>query len=231
MVDDRLRSQLLSRSRWRNARWFVIAPHADDETLGCGALIAEAAQNGRLAGVAFLTDGGGSHPTGSAQDRDRLVARRQQEARAALRILAPQAQPPIFLAWEDAAPYPTTAKARTHTVTRLLAFCRTHRVDAIAVTGRAEPHCDHVAAFEIADAVAKAATRPTFVFEYKVWATQRPGPDYDVVRTAPMQLGHRRRALAQHRSQLTPIFGAGFCVPEPMRKMPTSDLLYLKARG
>lgn len=231
MVDDRLRSRLLSRSRWRNARWLVIAPHADDETLGCGALIVEAAQEGRLAGVAFLTDSGGSHATETARDRKRLIALRQQEARSALRILAPHAQPPMFLAWKDAAPYPPTAKARADTLARLLAFCRTQRVDAIAVTGRHEPHCDHVAAFEVATALANAAARPTAVFEYKVWAKQYGGPEFSVLRTAPMPLGNRRRALAQHRSQLTPLFGPGFIVPEPMRTMPTSDLLYLKARG
>ena len=229
MVEESLRSQLLSRSRWRNARWLVLAPHADDETLGCGALIDEAARADRLAGVAFLTDGGGSHPHESEHDRRRLIAVRVQEARAALRILAPDAQAPIFLAWPDANPHGHETKARAATVMRLAAFCRSRRVDAIAVTGRDEPHCDHVAAFEVARAVAATAARPTAIFEYVVWAKAPPGADFAVLRTAGMNLARRQRALAQHRSQLTPIYGAGFLVPGSMRRMPAADLLYSKA--
>ena len=51
---------MLAASPWRGARWLVIAPHPDDETLGAGALIHHAAARNRLGGVVFLTDGGGS---------------------------------------------------------------------------------------------------------------------------------------------------------------------------
>jgi LmbE family N-acetylglucosaminyl deacetylase len=226
LVENRLRSRLLSRSRWRDARWLVLAPHADDETLGCGALIYETAKAGRLSGVAFLTDGSGSHPCETASAKRQLIARRQQEARAALRHLAPSVQRPIFLAWPDANPHAGSARARAATVARLAAFCRTERVSAIAVTGRDEPHCDHVAAFEVVDQVSKTASRPIAVFEYVVWAKHPPGPDFAVVRTASMPLGGRNVALAQHRSQLTPALGDGFRVPGPMLRMPASDLLY-----
>ena len=230
MVDGGLRSELLARSRWRRARWLVVAPHADDETLGCGALICETATAGSLAGVAFLTDSGGSHPCKTSLDRRRLIALRRQEARAALRVLAPQSKPPLFLSWPDAAPHPHAAQERQATIARLAAFCRTSQVDAIAVTGRDEPHCDHVAAFEVATAVAAAAMRPTAVFEYIVWAKHRPGRDFAVVRTAPMALSRRHSALAWHRSQLTPIHGDGFRVPATMLRMPASDLLYTQVR-
>ncbi len=39
----------------------VLAPHPDDESLGCGALLA-AAFAGKGARVVCLTDGSGSHP-------------------------------------------------------------------------------------------------------------------------------------------------------------------------
>jgi hypothetical protein len=35
---------------WRSLRWLVLAPHADDETLGAGALIAQAEATGHFAG-------------------------------------------------------------------------------------------------------------------------------------------------------------------------------------
>src|SRR3984893_10953906 len=40
----------------------VVAPHPDDETLGCGGLIALASQLGRNIQVVVISDGVGSHP-------------------------------------------------------------------------------------------------------------------------------------------------------------------------
>ena len=65
----RLATLALERSPWRSARWLVIAPHADDETLGAGALIHQAAEAGRLAGVviaAIRTTCGSAKPCASA---------------------------------------------------------------------------------------------------------------------------------------------------------------------
>lgn len=219
---------MLARSRWRNARWLVIAPHADDETLGCGALICETAHAKRLAGVAFLTDGSGSHSCETKAAKMQLIALRKQEARAALRVLAPSLRAPLFLAWPDATPYLHSSRERSTTIAWLAAFCRSQKVDAIAVTGRDEPHCDHVAAFEVAKAISTAAGRRIAIFEYVVWAKDRPGREFTVVRTAHMALGRRKHALAQHRSQLTPLHGNGFRVPAAMLRMPASDLLYTR---
>src|SRR5690606_16204888 len=44
----------------------VIAPHPDDESLGCGGLIAALAADGRAVQVVFVTDGAGSHPNSAA---------------------------------------------------------------------------------------------------------------------------------------------------------------------
>ena len=43
-------------------RPLVLAPHADDESLGCGGLLAQAVAAGLQPGVLVLTDGAGSHP-------------------------------------------------------------------------------------------------------------------------------------------------------------------------
>ena len=65
----------------------VLAPHPDDESLGCGGLIAAALAAGRRLGVVFLSDGAASHPGHPAAA---LRAMREAEARAALtRLGAP----------------------------------------------------------------------------------------------------------------------------------------------
>ncbi len=60
----------------------VIAPHADDETLGCGGLVAQLAAGGAAVRVLYLTDSAGAPP-----GEPGLAARRAAEAAAAIAIL------------------------------------------------------------------------------------------------------------------------------------------------
>jgi LmbE family N-acetylglucosaminyl deacetylase len=209
------------------ARWIVLAPHADDETLGCGALIANAAERGVLAGVVILTDGAGSHSHSDHASRARLIAARRHEATLAMRRLAGTSVPtPIFLGWPDAHPYQPGSAAFERTCHTLGAICRRERVDAMAVTAQHEPHCDHEAAFQVAHTVAATAIRRIMLYEYIVWADGPPTKPYRAVRTRPMALGRRNQALAAHRSQISPLFGEGFRLSPAKMRMPACDVLY-----
>ena len=64
----------------------VVAPHPDDETLGCGGLISLLAQNGSAFYIVFVTDGSASHRNSRAWPSARLAAQREQEARNALAL-------------------------------------------------------------------------------------------------------------------------------------------------
>ena len=65
----------------------VLAPHPDDESLGCGGLIAEHHARGHDVHVLVLTDGTGSHPHSREYPPTRLAALRMGEARDAIRAL------------------------------------------------------------------------------------------------------------------------------------------------
>ena len=65
----------------------ILAPHPDDESLGCGGLIAACVAAGRPPLVAVLTDGAGSHPNSRTYPPDRLRAVRAQEVRTAVGML------------------------------------------------------------------------------------------------------------------------------------------------
>jgi LmbE family N-acetylglucosaminyl deacetylase/glycosyltransferase involved in cell wall biosynthesis len=74
----------------RTASALVLAPHFDDEVLGCGGLIAQLAADGAAVRVLFLTDGGGGEERAGDQaggDRDAYRLRRRGEAAAALATL------------------------------------------------------------------------------------------------------------------------------------------------
>lgn len=90
-------------------RLLVLAPHCDDETLGVGGAIVDAAARGARVRVVFLTNGDGSRSTQIAEDARHLrrntfrqIARmRQQEALAALARLGVGAEHVIFLGYPD----------------------------------------------------------------------------------------------------------------------------------
>lgn len=223
-----VRIEPIAESAWAEARWLVLAPHPDDETLGAGALIATQAAAGRLAAVVFLTDGAASHPHTDATSRARLIALRRDEACAALAELC-DGRPPeiVFLDWPDAQTDAVDEVVAGRDIGRLVDLCDTGGVTALAVTGRHEPHCDHVAAARLARAVVNATTRPLELFEYLVWAPTPPPNARRAIRTGAMSTARRTRALDHHRSQLTDLLGPGFRLDPARRDMPATDVLYL----
>lgn len=223
MVSAHLTANSLSSRPWRDLRWLVIAPHPDDETLGAGALIHQAAREKRLAGIAYLTDGSGSHPASAGR---KLITARKREAALALRRLAGGPVDTLHLGWRDASPANPGDALFDRTCRQLAALCDKRRVDAIAVTALHEPHCDHAAAARLAYAVRDTSRRLLRVAEYIVWA-ERPLPGGGArFRTRPMPAGLRRHALAAHRSQTGASQGPGFRLPRAFRRMPTTDILY-----
>ena len=221
----------LSAWPWRGLRWMILAPHPDDETLGAGALIAQAASTGRLAGIVYLTDGSGSHPAPQSGQR-KLVGIRKREAATALhRLTTSRALAPVHLGWKDAGPVQPGDPCFNRSARMLAALCVRWNVDALAVTGLHEPHCDHAAAATLAYAAQRAAKRRVLVAEYVVWAAPPDHATHRTIGTASMAVGRRRHALRAHRSQLTASQGPGFRLPADRQHMPARDILYLRRRA
>ncbi len=81
----------------------VLAPHPDDESLGCGGMIAAACEAGTPPVVVFVTDGAASHP---GSRRFGATARRdirEQEARRAAAALGLAEDRLVFLRLPDGA--------------------------------------------------------------------------------------------------------------------------------
>ncbi len=70
-----------------NCRAVIIAPHPDDEVLGCGGLMRQLAQLERPILLVSVTDGTASHPDSALWPVARLSAIRPQESAQALSIL------------------------------------------------------------------------------------------------------------------------------------------------
>ena len=132
----------------------VLAPHPDDESLGCGGLIALAAAQGRQVHVAVLTDGTGSHTGSVRYPAPRLAALREAEAAEAVTRLGLPVSALHFLRLPDRyAPHDGPAfDAAVDRVRGLLGACS---AATVLTTWRGDPHGDHLAA----SLIARAAVR------------------------------------------------------------------------
>jgi LmbE family N-acetylglucosaminyl deacetylase len=184
----------------------LLAPHPDDESLGCGGLLAAAVQAGRAVAVVFVSDGGASHPCSRRYPRPALRRLREGEALDALAALGLPATAARFLALPDAA-VPDAGPDFEAAVAAILAATGAVAAGTLLATWGQDPHCDHQATDAMA---AEAARRRPGLrrLAYPVWGHRLP-PDRPISGGGPRgarldivaQLPAKRRAIAAHRSQ------------------------------
>lgn len=184
----------------------VLAPHPDDESLGCGGLIATCVAAGRAPLVVVLTDGAGSHPNSRAYPPDRLRAVRRQEVRDAMSCVGLPLDRIAFLSEPDTAA-PTDGPRFDAVVAQLTGLIgQEPGCTAILASWRHDPHCDHEAASLIAAAVAEATGIRNVA--YPVWGWTLPA---DSLVAGPSPSGWRlnvgafqsakQAAIQAHKSQ------------------------------
>ena len=183
----------------------IIAPHPDDESLGCGGLIASCCAAGLPPIVLVTTDGAGSHPGSRAFPPARLCAVRQQEARSAVAELGLPPGRIAFLGLQDTRS-PLDGPALDQAATSVIELVQKHGIATILSTWQHDPHCDHLSAHRIAAAAAKVTTVGHLA--YPVWGLTLM-PDAELPGPAPIgmrldiatHLPAKRRAIAAHLTQ------------------------------
>lgn len=208
----------------------ILAPHPDDESLGCGGAIAACCQAGRPPIVAVLTDGGMSHPESKSFSREQLVRLREAEAREATSVLGLPQDRLIFLREPDTKA-PREGEAFERVVGQLTKLILGFGGSGIIAPWRLDPHCDHEAAALIAAEVA-ARLRIRHV-EYPVWGWLLPPEQIiDAGTAAGWRLDitcHRTRklkAIAAYRSQYGELISddpCGFTLPSELLKALTGN--------
>ena len=73
--------------RGRKDNLVIISPHPDDDVLGAGGVMIEAAEKGRAVFSVTVTDGRGSPRKGPVISDEEMVERRQKESMAALKVV------------------------------------------------------------------------------------------------------------------------------------------------
>lgn len=187
----------------------IVAPHPDDETFGCGLLIADAMRGGVAVAVVVLTDGAASHPNSQAWPAARLAALRRGETRRALGRLGARRAVVRFLPWRDGH---LTVDGSALALRRVLVGLR---AEVVLVSSPADHHPDHRAAYRLtATAVRGTATR---LATYAVWSRLAAAP---AKRSRDPHIGAKHRAIMAHRSQIGP-----YIADDPAGFTFTADLL------
>lgn len=147
----------------------IVAPHADDETLGCGALLAALAAQGHPVHVVFVSDSADAGWSAAATRAER-AALRHNEALAALRELGLSADHAAFLAAPDGALDRLSPEAHAATISQFSAVLARVRPARVFLPLLGEGSTEHDAAVWLAgEAIACAGIAPV-VWEYPVWA-------------------------------------------------------------
>ena len=186
----------------------VVAPHPDDETLGCGGLIALASRLCRNIQVVVISDGVGSHPNSRLYPPDKLRDLREGETRAALSALGAVGENLTFLRLPDRFVPSHGPDARRAAATIANVACAIDAT-ALAVTWPHDPHCDHLAAWHLVRQACLRLHGGIRLLTYPIWGHTLP-PDTTFER-AP--IGHRldvssvvdskRKAIRAHVSQVS----------------------------
>ena len=198
----------------------LLAPHPDDETLGCGCAIAALTDLGQRVQVVVITDGSKSHPGSATYHPSRLAQTREGEVTEALRILTDgRGPPPIFLRYPDMFA-PDGDVAAELAAQRILAMM-VPSTRSIWATWEGDPHPDHGRTARI---MAKLGGHVPEVarWSYPIWGRFRrdeaPVDPLRIVRLQPNgHLARKRLALAAHRTQMSGLITdcpGGFVMPK-----------------
>lgn len=186
----------------------VLAPHPDDEVLGCGRLIAQAARRRMGLAVVVLTDGQASHPQSDRFDAKERGRIRRGESRHGLGRLGAHRVALHFMGARD---------GRLSQEQRPLALAlRLQRLRArmILCSSPLDHHPDHQAAWSLAAGVAARLGIPARA--YRVWSGIASNA---IARAGGPGAAAKAWAMRAHRSQSGALdMGdpSGFCF-EPMQ--------------
>jgi LmbE family N-acetylglucosaminyl deacetylase len=152
----------------------VFAPHQDDETIGCGGLIARKRHEGLPVHVVFITDGSLSHPEHPELTPADIAALRRTEAFQALAILGVESSAVHFLDERDGSLKNLSPTNRDALVGKLAALLDDIRPDEIFLPCHHDGSDEHTATFTcIRDALRRSPRQPK-VWQYPVWAWWKP---------------------------------------------------------
>ena len=211
----------------------VVAPHPDDETLGCGGTIALLVKAAVSVEIIFVTDGSASHPSHPTYSPEQIGALRAEEARVATGILGVDWSKVTFIGAKDGTLASMDEASSRSIVDALSAALRRVSPEAVVLPCRGDGSSEHDAAFACVRRALRQASASPRVLEFPVWAWRNPTRLVRPLLTSRRvwravlgrQIDTKIAALASYASQTRPLppetkpvipedFASEFTVPE-----------------
>ncbi|HEY2842878.1 MAG TPA: PIG-L family deacetylase [Bryobacteraceae bacterium] len=212
----------------------VVAPHQDDETIGCGGALALQVRSGSAAAIVMVHDGADGHDD-VGMDRKTLVELRNEESRRAAGVL--NLAPPVFLN------HPRLSESFAQAAEELRSILAERKVDAVFTPFLLDGHPDHRTTNQILAAALEKIPWDVRVLGYEVWGLCVPNVLViidDVIEDKLKMLScftfanqavdyvHTTKGLNMYRSRL---LGAGECrYAECFFEVPREEFIDLARR-
>ncbi|MGI8786467.1 MAG: PIG-L deacetylase family protein [Pyrinomonadaceae bacterium] len=186
----------------------VIAPHPDDESLGCGGTIALLRELQQEVKILVLSDGTLSHPNSAKFPPAKLRDLRETEMLAALEILGVSGANATFFRYCDRSIPNEESSEFGEAVERCRRYLEEIQPQTILVPWRRDPHPDHRAAYALLNAADENKSR---IIEYPIWlweiAQDADAPRFDEVKAWRLDIekvsDKKQKAIRAHASQTT----------------------------
>lgn len=191
----------------------VIAPHPDDEAIGCGGTAALIARERATLELAFITDGSASHPSHPNVSAAEIAKRRRDEAQEATGILGVEWQRVTFLDARDGTISQLDGQQALELDVRIAELLKRASPKAILLPCRRDGSSEHDAAFvRVMSALEKTGMKVR-VLEFPVWSWWNPllmwEPIFSCRRIWRVDIrqvrGLKSLAIASYASQTQPI--------------------------
>jgi len=157
-----IRAQVFFRSKLATGkRILLIAPHPDDEIIGCAGLIQQTLKAGKKIDVVILTDGGESHSNCCNIDEDTLIEARRKLSRKAAQVVGLPLEHLHFLNYPDGG-----ISYENKETERLKQLIEELSPEAIFIPHKGEGWSDHV---EAGNVIRKLKLSGIQLYEYCVW--------------------------------------------------------------
>ena len=189
----------------------IVAPHPDDESLGCGGAIALLRKYDQRVQVLTMSDGTLSHPNSKKFPTGKLRETRENEMLAALETLGVGADETTFLRYRDRSVPSENSADFASAVETIKDFLIQNQPETIIVPWRRDPHPDHRATWRIFNAATAQIERQFRVLEYPIWlwemAEAADLPQENNIKIWRLAIGEvvaeKQRAIHAHVSQIT----------------------------
>lgn len=218
----------------------ILAPHPDDESLGCGGLIALLTSQNVNVSVVVTTDGSRSHKHSVKFPAEKLANLRKGEIKNALNILGVKNEHIHFLNGKDSA-FPARGEEGFEALLeKLNEVLSTLKPDMVLVPYELDPHRDHRATWQLLNEALKN-TSNIRVWEYPIWlyelAKADDIPDLKAGELKKLNinpfLDKKIAAINSHLSQTTRLIDddpTGFMLLPEVIKHFTTDFEYFFER-